>query len=129
VSTYTDSVVLESDTCGKCGGVYALNKAFVDNCRRYKGGYNCPYCQTRWSWNESEADRLRKQLETKERELRESKCESLRIQQLREQEQVARKTAERKLRRVNKGVCHCCNRSFENLQRHMATKHPEVVSA
>jgi hypothetical protein len=22
-------------------------------------------------------------------------------------------------------VCPCCNRSFQNLRRHMATKHPE----
>jgi hypothetical protein len=27
--------------------------------------------------------------------------------------------------RAAKGVCPCCNRSFENLRRHMTTKHPD----
>lgn len=27
--------------------------------------------------------------------------------------------------RIKNGVCPCCNRSFENLQRHMKTKHPK----
>lgn len=28
-------------------------------------------------------------------------------------------------KRVQNGVCPCCTRSFTNLRRHMATKHPE----
>ena len=31
--------------------------------------------------------------------------------------------------RVGNGVCPCCNRSFANLQRHMAGKHPEFEKA
>lgn len=27
--------------------------------------------------------------------------------------------------RVSNGTCPCCNRSFQNLQRHMANKHPD----
>lgn len=30
--------------------------------------------------------------------------------------------------RVGNGVCPCCNRTFQNLQRHMHTKHPEYRS-
>lgn len=30
--------------------------------------------------------------------------------------------------RVISGVCPCCQRSFVNLQRHMKTKHPELVT-
>ncbi len=123
MSTFTETVILESDTCGRCGGVYAINKAFADHARANKGGYNCPYCQTRWSWTESDAERLRKQLEVRERELREAKCETLRQNQLREKEQIGREKAEKKLRRVNNGVCPCCKRHFTNLARHMATKH------
>jgi hypothetical protein len=29
--------------------------------------------------------------------------------------------------RIAHGVCPCCTRSFANLQRHMATKHPEFA--
>ncbi len=31
----------------------------------------------------------------------------------------------RQLKRVNKGVCPCCNRTFVNLANHMKTTHPE----
>lgn len=30
-------------------------------------------------------------------------------------------------KRVSKGVCPCCNRSFENLKNHMESQHPEYV--
>jgi hypothetical protein len=31
----------------------------------------------------------------------------------------------KQLERVKNGVCPCCNRSFQNLARHMESKHPE----
>lgn len=31
--------------------------------------------------------------------------------------------------RVGRGVCPCCNRSFENLGRHMQSKHPEFMES
>lgn len=37
--------------------------------------------------------------------------------------QVKHKAQTRKLKRVDHGICPECNRSFENLQRHMNTKH------
>ena len=30
-------------------------------------------------------------------------------------------------KRVSAGVCPCCNRQFQNVARHMATKHPEFA--
>ena len=33
----------------------------------------------------------------------------------------------RQLKRVHKGVCPCCNRSFVNLAKHMETKHKDQV--
>lgn len=30
--------------------------------------------------------------------------------------------------RVGKGVCPCCNRTFENLHRHMSTQHPTFAA-
>ena len=125
-TTFTELVTLEKFDCGKCGGVFALNEAFTSHARANRGAYYCPYCDTRWSWNESDTDRLRKQLESKERELREAKCETLRQSNLKELEMKEREKSEKKLRRVNKGVCPCCNRSFNNLHRHMETKHPEL---
>ena len=39
--------------------------------------------------------------------------------------QVERDKLARKLKRVQRGVCPQCNRSFQNLARHMCTKHGE----
>jgi len=121
--TFEETVTLEKLTCGRCAGVFALNKAFTDQSRSNRGGFHCPYCETSWFWSETDADRLRKQLEARERELREARCETLRQSQLTDIAARARDKAEKKLRRVQNGVCPCCNRSFTNLARHMATKH------
>jgi hypothetical protein len=67
------------------------------------------------------------QLEAKERELRAVKCDILREQKLRTDERIAREKVERKLKRVHRGVCPCCKRTFQNIQRHMETKHPETL--
>lgn len=37
----------------------------------------------------------------------------------------ARNERDKERKRVGNGVCPCCNRTFTNLQRHMASKHPE----
>jgi hypothetical protein len=36
--------------------------------------------------------------------------------------------AKQQVHRAEHGVCPHCNRSFQNLQRHVKTKHPEVVA-
>ena len=37
----------------------------------------------------------------------------------------ARNQRDKERKRVGNGVCPCCNRSFTDLRRHMASKHPE----
>lgn len=122
-------------TCPICGVHYALDKAFDDY--RLSGGsgldnkntlgWHCPNGHS-LIYTENEADRLRRERD------------SLKQQQARYEERLksANDRAERERNRANgykghatkitkrakNGVCPCCNRSFENLKRHMATKHP-----
>ncbi len=37
----------------------------------------------------------------------------------------ARNERDRVLARIKAGVCPCCNRSFKNVRRHMASQHPD----
>lgn len=37
----------------------------------------------------------------------------------------ARNERDRILQRIKGGVCPCCNRSFKNVRRHMASQHPD----
>ena len=78
MNTLTVFVDLEKMTCGNCGGVFALNQRFLEHARKNAGSYHCPYCQTSWGWHESEAQKLRKQLEAKSAELSAAKCDATR---------------------------------------------------
>lgn len=65
-----------------------------------------------------ERDRLTQQLAEKDDEINKWKVTARR--------HIAQSEKQAKtLRRVDKGVCPCCNRSFVALQRHMKTKHPD----
>lgn len=129
-TTFQVAVTLEVKTCGMCGGVYGLNDQFMDHARSHgNNGWHCPYCSQGWTIREPDVVRLRRELETKQRELTVAKCEILRAQQLRQDEEAAHEKTQRKLKRVDRGVCPCCNRSFQNLARHMATKHPKENAA
>lgn len=103
--------------CGQCGGTYAINERFRDH-KHTKGGYwNCPYCQCSWGYGESENARLTKELDAE----RQRKLDALARAN---EAEAAKAKAERKLKRVTKGVCTECNRTFGNLAEHMACKHP-----
>ncbi len=125
--TFTESVTLEKHECGKCGGVYAITQRVVDHHRETGGFWHCPYCQISWGYGESTADKLRKELDEKAKLLTAAKCEALRQSQLLEESDRKLSESNRKLNRVKNGVCPCCNRTFQNLHRHMKIKHPEAA--
>jgi hypothetical protein len=122
--------------CPVCGIVYGLPAAFY-NARKdgsSKEGWYCPNGHS-LSITKSEAAKLREQLD-EERRQRQRAEQSVAMWQ--DFEKEARQQAEHERHRANgykghatkitkrakAGVCPCCNRSFENLRRHMATKHP-----
>lgn len=124
-TTFTEFVTLEKCTCVSCGITFAIPETLKDSLRRNSGLYSCPNGHQQ-GWRESEAQKLTKQLEQKERELRISKCETLNEQNRRIAAEAEKEVVERKLRRSNRGICTCCNRSFQNLAAHMKMKHPKV---
>ena len=110
--------------CGECGGVYALTTRYHAQKRNKGGFWNCPYCQCGWGFNEdcSEFERLRREKRRAEEARDYARNESAALQR----QLSAQKGVTTKLRkRVKNGVCPCCNRTFVNLKRHMASKHPE----
>ena len=113
-------VQLTSEDCGECGGTFAINTTYRQRC--YDEGkkvFHCPYCQTPWGWTG------KGRLQIAEREL-EAERVRLRLALARENtERAEKEKLERKLKRVGRGVCPECNRSFANLARHMNCKHLE----
>ncbi len=109
-------------TCCTCGVFFFLSQRFIEVRREDGANFYCvnghPQC-----YLESENIKLRKRIEDRERQLREEKCKLIRTHDELEQEMKLRGKAERKLKRVHRGVCPDCNRTFENLARHMECKH------
>lgn len=67
-----------------------------------------------------ERDTLKQQLAYKDDRIR---AEQTQREYAQNQARAYKGVATRVKNRVSNGVCPCCNRTFANLQRHMATKH------
>lgn len=120
-ATIQENITLETEMCCNCAVVFAM-PSYLKRQRRDDGlTFHCPNGHPQ-HYTKTTVMQLTEQLEAAQRELRSEKCHALRMTQERDQ-------AQRKLKRVHRGVCPCCKRSFTDLARHMQTKHPEVVKA
>ncbi len=132
-TTYVARTDLTTINCGECGGVYAIAQRYHQTCYEEGSAWNCPYCKVGWGFacNNGENDRLRRQLkaalsaEQRERAAHDQTRSALEHTERRRRAEKAAKTRVRN--RVAAGVCPCCNRTFQNLARHMQSQHPEVV--
>src|SRR5215213_2489222 len=116
--------------CPICGVSYGLDEDFYRY--RLKGGTMghgkkaCWYCPNGHELivTDSEADVLRRERDRLVQRLAQ-KDDEIKDTENRRRAAVGQVT---KLRnRIGRGVCPCCNRSFENLHRHMETKHPDFT--
>ena len=123
------SITLTEVSCGECGGVYALNYIFVRQKEKNGGYWKCPYCKCSWGYGESEIDRLNKKVAATQRALeteRKRKEWAQKEAKIAENRRRAQKGITTRIKnRVGHGVCPCCNRTFQNLKRHMTAKHPD----
>lgn len=113
----------EDVACCNCGILFAVPQSFYRvHLRDKKQTFYCPNGHSNWYPGKTDAEKLREELA----------AEKLRTQAALSREnteRAAREKAERKLKRVSKGTCPCCRRSFANVRRHMLTKHPEEVAS
>lgn len=129
-ATVTVLVVLEEmGACPTCGTHFAAESHFKLNRLDDHKAFYCPNGHAQSFVGESEATRLGKQLE-REKRLREAAEDLARVraaetEKLRRSRQQLQGKMKALKGRVKNGVCPCCNRSFVQLARHMATKHPD----
>lgn len=123
VGTGIQQLVVEE--CGVCAVLFAFpetlrEKALADHSRRFfcPNGHNLAYL------GKTEAEKLKDQLD-RERD------RSARLASQRDQVEASlratRGVVTRMRNRASAGLCPCCNRTFQQLARHMAAKHPEFV--
>lgn len=120
-TTIRHELTLECVDCCVCGVTFTLPDKMMAQRRKDKELFYCPSGHPQ-QFTRSEADKLRDQLEEKQRQLTESRCteaNATRAKIAAESELVKLKT------RARNGVCFCCHRTFKNLARHMKTKHSQ----
>lgn len=117
--------------CGNCQVSFALTKSWHKSLTTTGGWFYCP-AGHRICYSDTEEQRLRKALAAKQAKLDGAEWE--RDEARRRANSAERSAASyrghfnRVRRRVGKGVCPCCHRTFKQLARHMKAKHPEYGS-
>lgn len=124
-----------------CGVQYAIPHSLhtVMKLERERGRDHFVHCPSGHQWSmagetpvQQEARRLRETLVRTEQSLTAERSRHDQTKaELRETEsrRRAEKGAKTKIKnRVAHGVCPCCNRTFQNLSRHMNTQHPDWKS-
>jgi len=119
----TRTIEIVTDECCRCGIVFGYPKNWWERKRQTGDGFYCPNgCSL--VFRNPENVRLKQEAERLKRDLSAA----------REAVNLARESARRieaKLTRLKKrtanGVCPCCSRTFQNLHRHMKSKHPDFI--
>lgn len=119
------TILFEVIECARCATPFMVSAALRDYLRRSRDTFYCPNGHAQ-SYSKSTETILKEQ---HAKELQEKDNQLARERRLLQETAQAKNDLERKLKRVHKGVCPCCNRSFENLANHMKKKHPELVKA
>ena len=118
--------------CCECKTVFGMNAEDYNAFKKLSenGRFYCPYGHRQYfSREESEADKLRREKDRLKQQLAFKDDEIQRQKDLRECAERSASTYKghvtRLKNRAKNGVCPCCSRHFENLERHMKTKHPD----
>jgi hypothetical protein len=126
----TMSQMVQVGPCARCRTLIWLPTALYDAARHSPAiTFYCAYGHSQhFPAGESEADKLRRERDLLAQRIAQRDDEIARQRQMREttERQLAatRGVVTRIKNRVGHGVCPCCNRSFGDLSRHMAMKHP-----
>ena len=113
-TTFIQTEIFNVIDCPDCGMLFAITNQFENRKRKDGKSFYCPAGHS-MSYSESEADRLRKQLNQSKGDLATAQLEIM----------VAEKKIKRLETRIKNGACPCCHRQFVNLQKHMNNQHPE----
>lgn len=118
-------------TCCSCGVIFTMPEHLLQKRKDDHKDLYCPNGHVQGFYGPSEAEKLKKQLEAKERELGwangRAKAATERADHEERRARAARGQVTKIKNRVGNGVCPCCNRTFQNLMRHMKTQHPNFA--
>jgi DNA repair exonuclease SbcCD ATPase subunit len=110
---------------------FAFPERIVEKRQRDHATFYCPAGHPQCFAGESDVEQLQRQLAAAKQHAKE-------LGEWADEQRTERKRAERQLaatkaahtrtkNRIAHGVCPCCNRTFQNLARHMAGQHPDYT--
>lgn len=109
--------------CAECGVVFGIPKDLEQRRREDGRAFYCPNGHTMVFSDKPDAEEKLRLAAARETALRDQLTAAVREGELTRQQMLRDRS------RFANGVCPCCNRSFENVRRHMASKHPEYDAA
>ena len=118
--------------CSECGIIYFFPERWCDKAADNHKGWKCPnghgqvFRESEKDELRRERDRLKQRLAQKDDDIRHALDDA---QHERRRAATFKGHLTKAKKRIGKGTCPCCNRHFENLERHMASKHPQYAEA
>lgn len=125
---------LKTTVCPTCGALFGLTPAYMEARRADSAWFYCPNGHSQ-RYTESEADRLKKQLEKERGATARAEQDAQWARNARDAANRNREHAERRVRtykghntrlkrRLAAGKCPACHTEFHDLAEHMGTEHP-----
>lgn len=125
------TVTLQPETCCNCGMVFGMDSVLMDRRRVDGKGFYCPNGHEQF-YIETKVKKLEKELalEKQRKEWAEQSRDAAmkRANKMERSRNAVSGHLTRVKKRVAHGVCPCCNRTFGNVAKHMATKHPDYAT-
>lgn len=127
--TVAQVVSLFVEECVRCGVPFGFTSHFKTERLRNHADFWCPNGHPQHYSAESDAEKGERLLAEEKARHAKTLARANELVEERDTAMDGRARAERRLKRVGRGVCPCCNRTFPNLARHMASKHPKEPKA
>lgn len=129
--TATQYLEFQMIVCYKCAIPFMVPTYFRTKRLEDHESFHCPNGHSQAYSGKTEAQKLRDELEKQKAEAAEesTRLYDMYLDEINKRKKVVREKnkALKSLDRVHKGVCPCCNRTFQNLASHMRQKHPDVA--
>jgi hypothetical protein len=121
----------QTTECCVCGVVVVMPTMLFAKRKEDQKFWYCLNGHEQHFTGETEADRLKRMLDAEQKRRENAELQLSAVRKSRDNAELTARMTRGKLQalkqRVKNGVCPCCHRSFVQLARHMATKHPEYT--
>ncbi len=123
------NVQITTESCYLCGVIFGMEAEYLQHRLNDKKSFYCPNGHSQAYIGKTEAEKLREELEAEKKRTelanRRASNATERAQNLDRRLSAAKGQQTKLKNRIANGVCPCCQRSFVNLQRHIAGQHPD----